>query len=538
MDTNELEASRLLIVDDTPNNIKVLVPIFLGSGEYKINVANNGTQALEMVDKVKPDLILLDIMMPDIDGYEVCRRLKSKNETKDIPVIFLSAKSQTEDLAKGFELGASDYVTKPFNSVELLARVKTHLELKRSRDLIRTRLEGLVQERTKDLEKEIEERIRLQEQLQQSKKLESIGQLAGGVAHDFNNQLAGIIGAAELLAMRIKEEKSVKYINMILKAARNSADLTKQLLAFARKGKERVANIELNAVINESIQLLERSLDKNIDIAFEASALKRVTQGDPTQVENAVLNIAINAGHAMVDGGTLKFQLSSEEIDSDHRLLKSFTMEPGTYHKLTVSDTGTGMNQEVIEKIFDPFFTTKEQGKGTGMGLAAVYGTVTSHGGAIEVESTIGQGSKFHLYFLSYLGEALETHSEDEELTNVDHKKMMIVDDEEIVLETCKSILEELGHEVTEFLNGLDAIEFYKENWRSIDLVILDKIMPKIGGKDLFIALKKINPDVQAILASGYSEEKAQEVLDLGVKEFIQKPFTVSTLMKTVDKLC
>lgn len=538
MEQSEQEASRLLIVDDTPNNIKVLVPIFLGSGEYKINVANNGTQALEMVDKVKPDLILLDIMMPDIDGYEVCRRLKANEDTKEIPVIFLSAKSQTEDLAKGFELGASDYVTKPFNSVELLARVKTHLELKKNRDLIRTRLEALVQERTKDLEKEVEERIRLQEQLQQSKKLESIGQLAGGVAHDFNNQLAGIIGAAELLSMRIKEEKAVKYINMILKAARNSADLTKQLLAFARKGKERMASVELNAVIDDGIKLLERSLDKNIEIQFEASALKRVTQGDPTQIENAVLNIAINAGHAMPDGGILTFELGTEEVGEGHRLLKTFKMEPGTYHRLSVIDTGTGIEQSVIEKIFDPFFTTKEQGKGTGMGLAAVYGTVTSHGGAIEVDSIMGEGTKFHLYFQSYLGEALETHSEDDEVKDVSHKKVMIVDDEEIVLETCKSILEELGHDVQEFLNGLDSIEYYKENWQNIDLVILDKIMPKIGGKDLFIELKKINPKITAILASGYSEEKAQEVLDLGVKEFIQKPFTVSTLMKTVDKLC
>ena len=132
----------------------------------------------------------------------------------------------------------------------------------------------------------------------------------------------------------------------------------------------------------------------------------------------------------------------------------------------------------------------------------------------------------------------METHSEDEEVKDVAHKKVMIVDDEEIVLETCKSILEELGHDVTEFLNGLDSIEYYKEHWQSIDLVILDKIMPKIGGKDLFIELQKINPNIVAILASGYSEEKAQEVLDLGVKEFIQKPFTVSTLMKTVDKLC
>ena len=142
------------------------------------------------------------------------------------------------------------------------------------------------------------------------------------------------------------------------------------------------------------LKLLERSLDKNIDINFEVSALKRVTQGDPTQIENAVLNIAINAGHAMPEGGSLTFALSTEEVTPDHRLLKTFTMEPGTYHRLSVIDTGTGIEQSVIEKIFDPFFTTKEQGKGTGMGLAAVYGTMTSHGGAIEVESSVGDGTE------------------------------------------------------------------------------------------------------------------------------------------------
>ena len=235
---DENNEKRILIVDDTPTNIRVLVPILMEHGKFQINISNNGRDALKLLEKVKPDLILLDIMMPELDGFETCKIIKDDETLKDIPIIFLTAKNETEDLAKGFALGAADFVSKPFNSVELMARVKTHIELKQKRDLLKNTLENMVKQRTEQLEKETIEKLKLKDQLMQSQKMEAIGQLAGGVAHDFNNQLGGIIGSAELIKHFTQEEKILKYADLILGAAQSSANLTKQLLAFARKGKE------------------------------------------------------------------------------------------------------------------------------------------------------------------------------------------------------------------------------------------------------------------------------------------------------------
>ena len=303
---------RILIVDDTPTNIRVLVPILMEHGNFQINIANNGRDALNLLEKVQPDLILLDIMMPELDGIETCKIIKKTEHLKDIPIIFLTAKNDTEDLAEAFAVGAADFVSKPFNTLELVARVKTHIELKISRDLIKTRLEALVNERTEQLEKETMEKLKLKEQLMQSQKMEAIGQLAGGIAHDFNNQLGGIIGSAELISHKTSDVKILKYTNLILRAAQSSANLTKQLLAFARKGKEMTTPVDLNRMISEMTKLLQRSLDKKIKIIQNCADTNSFVTGDPSLLENAILNIAINAGHAMSDGGTLTFSTSLE----------------------------------------------------------------------------------------------------------------------------------------------------------------------------------------------------------------------------------
>ena len=533
--TNKKE-KRILIVDDTPNNIRVLVPIFLEQGGFQINVANNGRHALEMVEKVMPDLILLDIMMPELDGYETCKILKESEQTKNIPVIFLTAKTETEDIAKGFGLGAADFVTKPFNSVELLARVRTHLELKESRDYLQKTLEDLVAERTRELERETQEKLKIEAQLQQSKKLEAIGQLAGGVAHDFNNQLAGIIGAAELLSFQSKDEKQQKYIDMILKAAKSSADLTKQLLAFARKGKERSIAVDINNVIIDITKLLERSIDKRVEIKHNFSEEHIFAKGDPTQLENAILNIAINAGHAMPEGGVLTFSTELIELDKHSCAHLPFDITPGPHVEINVEDSGTGMSKETCDKIFEPFFTTKPKSQGTGMGLAAVYGTIKNHNGAIKVYSEIGSGTKFTLY-LPHCDEKGEHSSGDNDVVvSSSQSHILLVDDEDVVIETASDMLRELGYHVSICRNGKEAVEFYEKESDKVDLVILDKIMPIMGGLETFIKMKEIRSDVKVILASGYSDEQAQDILDEGVQGFVQKPYSLATISQAIAK--
>jgi CheY-like chemotaxis protein len=522
---------RILIVDDTPTNIRVLVPILMDHGQFQINIANNGLDALKLLEKIVPDLILLDIMMPELDGFETCKRIKQIDHLKDIPIIFLTAKNETEDLAKGFELGAADFVSKPFNSIELIARVKTHIELKTNRDLLKTRLEKLVHERTEQLELETTEKLKLKDQLMQSQKMEAIGQLAGGVAHDFNNQLGGIIGSAELIKYNTENEKVLKYSNMILNAAQSSANLTKQLLAFARKGKETSIPVDLNNTIKQISQLLTRSIDKKINIAHQFTDMNAFTIGDPSQLENALLNIAINAGHAMPEGGTITFKTSTEEIKAG----ETSGLQEGLYALVCISDTGTGMSDEVRERIFEPFFTTKGKDKGTGLGLSATYGAIQQHSGAITVDSKIGEGSKFSIYLPASADKPAPIKN-NQQLADISGNNILIIDDEEIILITVSEILTELGCQAFTANNGPEGLRFYQENIDKIDLIILDKIMPEMNGLDVYRQLKKIKPDVKVILASGYSQEQAQEILDEGVLEFIRKPYTMATLVKTLSE--
>ena len=522
------DEKKILIVDDTPTNIRVLVPILMDHGKFQINIANNGIDALKLLEKIVPDLILLDIMMPEMDGFETCQRIKETEHLKDIPVIFLTAKSDTEDVAKGFALGAADFVSKPFNSVELIARVKTHIELKSNRDLIKTRLENLVHERTLQLEHETMEKLKLKDQLLQAQKMEAIGQLAGGVAHDFNNQLGGIIGSAELIKYNTDNEKVLKYTDLILSAAQSSANLTKQLLAFARKGKETSMPVDLNKTIKQVSQLLQRSMDKKIDIVHDFEDMNNFTTGDPSQLENAILNIAINACHAMPEGGSLTFTSLIEEVKEN----SVSNLKEGFYSLIKISDTGTGIPQEVIERIFEPFFTTKSKNKGTGLGLSATYGTVQQHSGVITVESTLNEGSCFTIYLPASKEQESAYDKTSEKPCDLNGKNILIIDDDEIILLTAKEILKQLGCHVTAFASALKGIEHYRQNFEGIDIVLLDKIMPEMNGLEVFKELKKINPHVKVVLASGYSEEQAQELLDEGVKAFIRKPYTISALSK------
>jgi len=502
-------------------------------GNFQINIANNGQDALTLLEKIKPDLILLDIMMPIMDGLETCKIIKQDETLKHIPIIFLTAKNDKEDLAEAFRLGAADFVSKPFNTLELVARVKTHLELKVSRDLLKTRLEGLVHERTEQLEIEIREKLKFKEQLMQSQKMEAIGQLAGGVAHDFNNQLGGIIGSAELIRHRTDNEKILKYTDMILRAAQSSANLTKQLLAFARKGKETTCPVDINTMIIEVTKLLKRSLNKNIDIVHDFDGINAYTTGDHSLLENSILNMAINAGHAMPGGGTLTFSTSIEEMDSP-----AGALSPGSYLKLVIRDTGNGMSEEVQQRIFEPFFTTKGKDKGTGLGLSATYGTIQQHNGHISVNSKLDQGTAFTVLLPANKKATLSIENTLDTLTDIRSTRVLIIDDEEIILETVSELLEALGCKVKTSNNGADGVEIYKANPSSFDIVILDKIMPGMGGKEVYIELKKINPKIKTVLASGYSNEQAQDILDLGVSGFIRKPYTMAALSKLLSEIC
>ena len=394
-------------------------------------------------------------------------------------------------------------------------------------------LEMQVLERTKQLELS-------QEKLRQSERLESLGLLAGGIAHDFNNHLTGIIGFADLIEQFSKNNPDINsYAKTILTSARRSAELTGKLLSFARKGNFIMTNVDIHSLVLEVISILKRTVDKRIVIIEELKAESKVIKGDSTQLVNSILNIAINACDAMANGGELSFLTKNIIIDDSSDKTQFTELQNGNYLRLSIKDTGIGMDKNVMEHIFEPFFTTKEYGRGSGMGLAAVYGTVKSHKGALLVESSPGTGSTFIIY-MPVINETINPIQEiNESPLNIKFSgHILLIDDEDLICESQKSILRVLGFSVSICRNGKEGVDFYSKNWRSIDLVILDIIMPIMGGKDCFIEMKKINPDIKVLISSGYSQNgDAQAILDMGANAFIQKPFTISEIRDKLSQM-
>jgi signal transduction histidine kinase/CheY-like chemotaxis protein len=394
-------------------------------------------------------------------------------------------------------------------------------------------LELRVEERTRELEKS-------QERLRQSEKLEAIGLLAGGIAHDFNNQLTGIMAFADLIRITAKNNPDIReYAESILASSRRSADLTGQLLAFARKGNMLSLPVDMHRVAADVMSLLAHTLDKRITLRQRLAAASFTILGDPAQLHNALLNLALNSRDAMPEGGELSFETDIKDLDEAFCKTLPYDIKPGTYLRLRVADTGCGMDEKTMQHIFEPFFTTKEKGKGTGMGLAAVYGTMRSHNGAVTVSSEPGRGTNITLHFPILISPAPVSHpvpGAGAEKKGIGH--VVLVEDEQSVYEGVEKMLLVIGYKVTGFKNGKGALNFYRDNWKSVDLVILDMIMPVMGGKETFMEMKRINPDIIALLASGYSlNGEAQSILDIGVRGFIQKPFTIDELRQKISAL-
>jgi PAS domain S-box-containing protein len=382
--------------------------------------------------------------------------------------------------------------------------------------------------------RDITDRSKMEERIRQMEKMDAIGQLAGGIAHDFNNQLGGIMGYAELLVKRLEDPRLRQFAEAILRASARSADLTRQLLAFARKGKYQSVPVDVHLVINEVAALLKHSIDKRIDIKERLDASPCVVAGDQSQLQNALLNLGLNARDAMPGGGELVFSTRIIHLDRDYCIRKGKDLACGDYIQISVSDNGAGMSDEVKRHIFEPFFTTKDVGKGTGMGLASVFGAVQNHRGDISFYSEPGRGTVFNIFLPVRQAEPREAPEPRPESPGI-QAAVLVVDDEDIVRDIIEAMLRELGYQIITRANGEAAVEFYKDNWRSVDLVIIDLVMPKMGGRDTFSAMKKINPSVKALLCSGYSVNgEAQSILDDGALAFIQKPFTMKDISEKV----
>jgi len=387
--------------------------------------------------------------------------------------------------------------------------------------------------------RDISEQKKMEQQLIQAQKMESIGVLAGGVAHDFNNLLAGILGYASLIKAQFEEGTPLyRYADVIERSATRASELTEKLLAFARGGKYKVEVINLNEIIEEVVTLLSRTIDKTIAIHKELAPDLFLVEADPSQMTQTLLNICVNARDAMPNGGILTLKTYNTYLE-ERFFPTGERSRPGYYVAVSVSDTGTGMSEAIKQRIFEPFFTTKERGKGTGLGLSMVYGIVRNHGGYIDVSSKLGQGTTFTIYLpVTIKGEQKQIKKEEGERLVGGNETILLIDDEEVIRELGKEILEKNGYKVLLAKDGEEGISVYQANKDQIDLVILDMIMPKKAGTEVFKALKSINPNVRVLLATGYSlNEQAQEILRNGALDFIQKPYQINDLLKIIRKV-
>jgi len=376
--------------------------------------------------------------------------------------------------------------------------------------------------------RDVTEQERLEHQLQQSQRMKAIGTLAGGIAHDFNNLLMGIQGYASLMLLDLDtSHPHHEKLKNIEQYVQNGSELTKQLLGFAMGGKYEVKPTDINELIKKNSRIFGRTRK---EVRFHEKYQKNLwtVEVDQGQMEQIFLNLYINAWQAMPGGGEL--YLKTENVILDENYVKSHDVEPGRYIKISVTDTGTGMDEDTKQRIFDPFFTTKEMGRGTGLGLASAYGIIKNHGGFINVYSEQGQGTTFNIYFpVSEKGLSGEKGFAEEVLRGTE--MVLFVDDEDIIIDVGEQLLEKLGYSVLKAKNGRDALDIYKEKRDIIDIVVLDMIMPEMNGGDVYDRLKESNPEIKVILSSGYSVNGlAQDILDRGCNGFIQKPFNLKEL--------
>ena len=380
--------------------------------------------------------------------------------------------------------------------------------------------------------RDITEKKKLESKIMHAQRIDSIGNLAGGIAHDFNNILTSILGSTAIMKRKMRKSNTwYHFADIIETAAKRGAGLTRQLLTFARKSTPQFRPIIINDIIEETLRLFERSIDKSYVINKELSADMAIIKGDDGQIQQAILNLLINARDAMPDGGsiTISSQIVGSEVSHASMFGESRT---GEFASIVIRDTGVGMNREVQERIFEPFFTTKE--KGTGLGLSVVYGVVNSHGGFTSVQSEPGQGTLFSMFFPLVADREKFQRTLERQKLQQGNEHVLVVDDEEHVSELISRMLDHLGYKVNVVHTGQEALDLARKKTR-IDAVILDMNMPTMSGKETFEKLKKIRPDIRVVVSTGYSNESLEPaMIENLIDGFLQKPYQMEELSKVL----
>lgn len=396
--------------------------------------------------------------------------------------------------------------------------------------------EGIVLDITDRIQAE-KQRRKLEDQLQQAHKMEAIGTLAGGIAHDFNNILTPIMIHSEMAKMELPHDSPVQHnLKEIFKAGARATDMVKQILTFSRKKEGERALIKISPVLKDVLKMLRSTIPTTIDIKQNLEAESDTVLADPTQVHQILLNLGTNAAHAMREkGGALKVSLVQEDLDSE-ATAKYSDLNPGPYLKLTVSDTGSGIDDETMQKIFEPYFTTKGPGEGTGMGLALIHGIVKSYAGDITVESEPGKGTTFNVYIPRVEADVSPVEEPSVQIPR-GTESILFVDDEKVTVDAIQPMLENLGYKVTARTSSIEALEAFKNDPNGFDIVITDMTMPNMTGKDLAKEIISIRSDIPIILCTGFSEQIDEEkAKEMGIS-FVMKPIVLSQIANTIRKV-
>ena len=435
----------------------------------------------------------------------------------------ISSKGKIENLEVKFRLKNGSLITALMSAILIQLNNQPHI-LTITRDI-------------SELKSAQEEREQLKTQLIQAQKMEAIGTLAGGIAHDFNNILGAIIGYAEMALYDTRQDSMEHYnVEQVLKAGHRAKDLVKQILAFSRKSEQNKQIISLTPIIKEALKLLRASLPTTIEIEQNIESNLDAIYADPTQIHQVMMNLCTNAGHAMADtAGILGISLQNIDLKAKAAALYP-DLSPGPYVKLSISDTGHGMDAATMDRIFDPYFTTKAQDKGTGMGLAVVHGIIKGQGGSIQVNSTPGQGSRFDILF-PIMERQMVSETEELKALPTGSECILLVDDEESLIDLGKNMLKKLGYGVETWTRPVEALDTFRTNPHKFDLVISDMTMPNMTGDILATELRRIRPDIPIIICTGYSERiNEQKAEELNIQGLIMKPFTIRRLAKSVRK--
>ncbi len=501
-----------LIVNDQPDHLELMRSLLRGAG-YRVLTASDGREAFDLAKREHPGLMISDVMMPRITGIDLCRMIRAEADLRDTPILLVSAmRKDTASVVEGLRAGADEYLEAPFDPMRLIAHAARLVERKRTEAALR----------------ESEERLR------QSHKLEAMGRLAGGIAHDFNNLLTAIIGYSDLALRRLHDNDPLRRnIDEIKKASNRAASLTHQLLAFSRKQVLQPKVLDLNEVVANMDAMLRRVIGEDIDLVTVLEPQLGHVRADPGQIEQVIMNLVINSRDAMPRGGKLTIKTGNVELDQAYSRSHA-SVRTGPYVMLAVSDTGTGMDPETQAHIFEPFFTTKEQGKGTGLGLATVYGIVKQSGGNIWVYSEVGRGTTFKIY-LPPVAETVQSLKPAGTLAEPERgwETVLLVEDEGAVRNLIHGVLEMNGYTVLQADSGIEAIRICEEYEGPIHLLITDVVMPQMGGRDLAERLEASHPEMRVLYMSGYTDDAIVHhgVLDEGVA-FLEKPFTPDSLAR------